>query len=88
MRAREEPSEATRRTHRPRFRRCGLIARGALTTDDLEEVGMGFVSDYRKKRQERRRKRDQVQAEARKSLHDEPSGANYQSAQNKIDKWS
>ena len=34
---------------------------------------MGLLSDYRKKRQERRRKRDQAQAEARKSLHDEPS---------------
>jgi hypothetical protein len=34
---------------------------------------MGLLSDYRKKRQERRHKRDIAQAEARKSLHDEPS---------------
>ena len=34
---------------------------------------MGLLADYRKKRQERRRKRDEAQAEALKSLHDEPS---------------
>src|SRR4051812_7113533 len=34
---------------------------------------MGLLADYRKKRQKRRRKRDDAQAEARKSLHDEPS---------------
>jgi hypothetical protein len=34
---------------------------------------MGLLAGYRKKRQERRRKRDEVQAAARKSLHDEPS---------------
>ena len=34
---------------------------------------MGLLSDYRKKRQERRHKRDEAQAEALKSLHDEPS---------------
>jgi hypothetical protein len=38
---------------------------------------MGVLSDYRKKRLERRRKRDQAQAEARKSLHDEPSAARH-----------
>jgi len=34
---------------------------------------MGLLSDYRKNRQERRRKRQEAQAEALKSLHDEPS---------------
>ena len=33
---------------------------------------MGWLGDYRKKRQERRRKRDRAQSEARKSLRDEP----------------
>jgi hypothetical protein len=33
---------------------------------------MGWLSGYRKKRQERRSKREQAQAEARKTLHDEP----------------
>ena len=36
---------------------------------------MGVLSDYRKKRLERRRKREEAQVEARKSLHDEPSAA-------------
>ena len=34
---------------------------------------MGWLSDYRRKRRERHLKRDEVQAAARKSLHDEPS---------------
>jgi hypothetical protein len=34
---------------------------------------MGLLSDYRKKRHERRRERLEAQAEALKSLHDEPS---------------
>jgi len=46
------------------------------------------LANYRNWRHERRRKRDQAQAEALKSLHDEPSGATYQSAQNKADKWT
>ena len=33
---------------------------------------MGLLSDYRKKRQERRRKREEAQAEARRELHDAP----------------
>jgi hypothetical protein len=33
---------------------------------------MGLLSDYRKKRQERRRKRDEAQAEAQRELHDAP----------------
>jgi hypothetical protein len=35
---------------------------------------MRLLADYRRKRQERRRKREDAQAEALKSLHDEPSG--------------
>jgi hypothetical protein len=31
---------------------------------------MGLLADYRRKRQERRRKREAAQAEALKSLHD------------------
>jgi hypothetical protein len=35
---------------------------------------MGLLADYRRKRQERRHKREDAQAEAlRSSLHDEPS---------------
>ena len=34
---------------------------------------MGLLADYRKKRQDRRRKREEAQAEARQSLHDDPS---------------
>jgi hypothetical protein len=34
---------------------------------------MGLLTNYRKNRQERRRKRQEAQAEALKSLHDEPS---------------
>jgi hypothetical protein len=33
---------------------------------------MGLLSDYRKKRLERRRKRDEAQAEAQRELHDAP----------------
>ncbi len=33
---------------------------------------MGLLSDYRKKRLERRRKREEAQAEARRELHDAP----------------
>ena len=36
---------------------------------------MGWLSDYRKKRQERHHKRQEAQAEALKTLHDEPSEA-------------
>jgi hypothetical protein len=38
---------------------------------------MGLLSDYRKKRLERRRKREEARAEARKSLHDEPSATRH-----------
>jgi hypothetical protein len=38
---------------------------------------MGLLSDYRKKRLERRRKREEAQAEAWKSLHDEPSATRH-----------
>ena len=34
---------------------------------------MGLLADYRRKRQERRHKREDAQAEALRSLHDEPS---------------
>jgi hypothetical protein len=34
---------------------------------------MGWLSNYRKMWQERRRKRQEAQAEARQSLHDDPS---------------
>jgi hypothetical protein len=45
---------------------------------------MSIWSRWRTKHEERK----QAQAEALKSLHDEPSSANQQAAQNKIDKWS
>ena len=34
---------------------------------------MGLLADYRKKRKDHRRKREQARAEARQSLHDDPS---------------
>ena len=45
---------------------------------------MSIWSRWRTKRQERK----QAQAEALKSLHDEPSPANKQAAQNTIDRWT
>jgi hypothetical protein len=71
--------------------RCGSGGRGVGSRAPSTRLGEGIsnpLANYRKWRHERRRKRDQTQAEARKSLHDEPSGATYQSAQNKADKWT